>query len=342
MRPFLLFIVATTALLCGCSSSDDGPSSFSLQGAWRLMQIDYVYDRTERYAPGQSTLLHVFQGDTVLYECVYTQSASALTVYPKSVLPVTLVDKGHGEYIYLEDGEPRPLTVKDDTTIIVQRYGHLYTWHRERAISEDWGAEICRIVANGRRDDGDVFHAYVLSTTERRQADYICWLLSLLAVALGAVGVIVRMYLAKRELSSRLQRQLQQIKADHHDRPIAVRRAIESMEDEFFASADYHTLQRRLASGQMLTQEEWQLLEQQINKVYPGFCRQLNNLHTMSELEYEVCLLIKLRISPKDMAQVLARDVSTISTVRSRLYKKVFGQKGGARDWDEFILSINA
>jgi hypothetical protein len=40
------------------------------------------------------------------------------------------------------------------------------------------------------------------------------------------------------------------------------------------------------------------------------------------------------------MAVVLARDASTISTVRSRLYKKVFGRKGGAREWDDFILSI--
>ena len=62
----------------------------------------------------------------------------------------------------------------------------------------------------------------------------------------------------------------------------------------------------------------------------------------MSELEYQVCLLIKLRITPTEMADVLSRDGSTISTVRSRLYKKVFGSKGGARDWDEFVLSIGA
>jgi hypothetical protein len=62
----------------------------------------------------------------------------------------------------------------------------------------------------------------------------------------------------------------------------------------------------------------------------------------MSELEYQVCLLIKLRIAPSDIADVLARDASTISTVRSRLYNKVFGQKGGAREWDSFIMSIGA
>jgi hypothetical protein len=28
--------------------------------------------------------------------------------------------------------------------------------------------------------------------------------------------------------------------------------------------------------------------------------------------------------------------------VRSRLFKKVFGREGGAREWDEFIHSIGA
>lgn len=60
----------------------------------------------------------------------------------------------------------------------------------------------------------------------------------------------------------------------------------------------------------------------------------------MSELEYHTCLLIKLRIAPTDIASVLARDVSTISTLRNRLYKKVLGPNGGAKEWDEFLLSI--
>jgi hypothetical protein len=60
------------------------------------------------------------------------------------------------------------------------------------------------------------------------------------------------------------------------------------------------------------------------------------------ELEYQTCLLIKLRIAPTDIATILSRDTSTISTVRSRLYKKVFDKKGGAREWDEFIMSIGA
>ena len=91
---------------------------------------------------------------------------------------------------------------------------------------------------------------------------------------------------------------------------------------------------------QLMKAEEWLSVEQHLKTVYPGFISQLRSLYLMSDLEYHTCLLIKLRIAPKDIAAVLAREMSTISTVRSRLYNKVFGRKGGVKEWDDFILSI--
>ena len=143
-----------------------------------------------------------------------------------------------------------------------------------------------------------------------------------------------------RKDKRRLLLQLQQIQEVQQERPQVVKQALESEETAYFASDEYQSLQRRIATGVILKENDWLTIESQIKKVYPGFCSQLQNLHPMSELEYQVCLLIKLRVAPSDMAVVLARDASTISTVRSRLYQKVFGQKGGAREWDEFILSI--
>ena len=154
--------------------------------------------------------------------------------------------------------------------------------------------------------------------------------------------LVVHVALVNRRARRRLQLQLQQIEEEHTERPQTVRLAIESVEATYFASDDYDALQRRIAKGQTLKDDDWQQIETHVRKLYPGFTSQLRGLHAMSELEYQVCLLIKLRITPSDIATVLARDVSTISTVRSRLYKKVFGQKGGARQWDDFILSIGA
>ena len=136
--------------------------------------------------------------------------------------------------------------------------------------------------------------------------------------------------------------QLQQIREEHEERPQTVKMAMRNVEEEFFASDEYIGLHQRITCGERLTNEDWTEMEERLKRVYPGFTSRLRNLYPMSELEYQVCLLIKLRITPTEMADVLSRDGSTISTVRSRLYKKVFGSKGGARDWDEFVLSIGA
>ena len=156
------------------------------------------------------------------------------------------------------------------------------------------------------------------------------------------VLVVAQIAISNRRARRRLQLQLQQIHEEHDEHPQPVRMAIASVESAYFSSDEYQELQRRIATGQRLQNEDWDEMEAQLKKVYPGFTSQLRNLHPMSELEYQTCLLIKLRITPKDIATVMSRDMSTISTVRSRLYQKVFGQKGGAREWDDFVLSIGA
>ena len=66
----------------------------------------------------------------------------------------------------------------------------------------------------------------------------------------------------------------------------------------------------------------------------------LYGLYSLSTIEYQLCLLIKVRTAPTEIAAVLNKDKSTISAMRRRLYKKVFSKEGTGKDWDEFILSL--
>lgn len=338
-----LLVLIATCLLTGCSTGDHNDKSYLLQGAWTLRQMDYPIGRTETYTETEGTLLRLYDGDSVMYQCRLTRTETGLTIRPVEELQVRLIDKGHGEYVYLEDDNPRPLTIKDDTTIIIQQNGILYTWHYSDDIADEWSSEIMNIfdLDMQKGDTGDQ-RSFMLSAKERRQANVIhIFILSTIATVI-LLMLIARIAIQNRRAKQRLQLQLQQIQEVQQGRPQTVRQAIESVESAFFASDVYGALQRRIATGQRLKDDDWQEIEGQTRKVYPGFISQLRGLYTMSELEYQVCLLIKLRIAPSDIASVLARDVSTISTVRSRLYKKVFGRKGGAREWDEFILSIGA
>lgn len=341
MKHILSFIAA--CLMLGCTSNSHNDKPYILQGAWTLEQLDYPTGRSETYAETKGTILRLYDGDSVMYECWLIRTDAGLIVKPGSQCQVTLIDKGGGEHVYLEDDNPRPLTVKDDSTIIIQRNGILYTWHCADDIANEWGEEIKEIIAADiQKDYTDEQQSYVFSAKERQQANVIHgFILATIGVIILLV-LIARIAFDNRKARRRLQLQLQQIQEVQEKRPQAVRQAIESVEENYFASDEYQTLQRRIATGQRLKDEDWLNVENQIKKVYPGYSSQLRGLHTMSELEYQVCLLIKLRIAPSDIAAVLARDVSTISTVRSRLYKKVFDRKGGAKEWDEFILSIGA
>lgn len=123
-------------------------------------------------------------------------------------------------------------------------------------------------------------------------------------------------------------------------RPQLVKNALKQVEDDFFRSAYYKSLQKRVVAGETLKPEDWDEMERAVRPVYPDFIRQLSDLCKMSQVEYHVNLLIKLRFTPSEIAGVLCKDISTVSSIRSRLYRKVFNRKGSSKEWDEFILSL--
>lgn len=337
-----IIIMALALLMTGCRDGKDTDDGKLLSGAWVLTEMEYPMGGTERYPINNMRLLRIYRGDSVMWECGLTQTPTALVAHhPYWKADITLISKGGGEYVYLEGDEPRPLQVRDDTTIVVQRNGVRYTWRRAESLYREWGEEIRAIVEdNYEGDETSEGRRFVLSMKEREQRATIHWLLwgsMVIVVALLVMGQTLLNYRRERR---RLKLQLEQIREVKEHRPASVRRAQEEAETAFFRSDEYDALRRRIASGRPLTEADWQEVRERLKGVYPGFVGQLRGLYPMSELEMQVCMLTKLRIPPTDMASVLARDVSTISTVRSRLYGKVFGRKGGAREWDEFVLSI--
>lgn len=90
-----------------------------------------------------------------------------------------------------------------------------------------------------------------------------------------------------------------------------------------------------------LSVELWQKFKSEVNLLYPEFFPILDNLpHKLSDFEYEVSLLIKIRFAPSDIAILTNHSKEAISSSRRRLYKKVFMKSGSPKDWDNFILSI--
>ena len=114
----------------------------------------------------------------------------------------------------------------------------------------------------------------------------------------------------------------------------------EHAETMIFSSDVYQRLQSCLNHGRSLTQQDWTELTEVVNGIYTGFTEKLYSLYRMSEQDYHVSLLIKVRVQPKDIALLTTHSKESVASTRSRLYSKVFGMKGSSKDWDDFILSL--
>ena len=86
-----------------------------------------------------------------------------------------------------------------------------------------------------------------------------------------------------------------------------------------------------------LSAEDWQTLTAAIDSTYSQFTHRLKDLYPVSEVELQVCLLLKIGISSTRIAQLVLRSKQAVTSIRKRLYKKVFGQEGTPDEWDKFI-----
>jgi histidinol dehydrogenase len=98
----------------------------------------------------------------MLYECRLATTPTGLVIRPKAIAQVTLIDKGGGELLYLEDGDPHPLTICNDSTITIQRSGVIYTSVRDDDIFQEWSNEICNIIDAAIKDENADNSRYVL------------------------------------------------------------------------------------------------------------------------------------------------------------------------------------
>lgn len=105
----------------------------------------------------------------------------------------------------------------------------------------------------------------------------------------------------------------------------------------------YRHIRRMLNSpdqNKRMSDEEWNMLKAAVNISYPGFDEKLSDLCKMSLPDYRICLLLKTGIQLKDIAKLASLSPSGVTSVRSKLYQRAFGEKKSAEEWDKIILSL--
>lgn len=89
-----------------------------------------------------------------------------------------------------------------------------------------------------------------------------------------------------------------------------------------------------------ILEEDWSELISAIDNTYRNFTQRLKDLYPMNEVELQVCLLLKIDMPFKRIALLVLRSKQAVTSIRKRLYKKVFGREGAPDDWDRFIRNF--
>ena len=213
-----MLILMSTLMILGCGHKAEEQQPYRLQGAWLLQHVEYPSGAADDYdIKGNGTFCLIYEGDSMGYECRIATTPSGLVIIPTAKADVTLIDKGGGELLYLEDDDPHPLSI-GDSTITIQRNGILYSWTRADDLYHEWGEEITGIITSDMQDK-EAYEAsrYVLSAKERQQERTIQWLFYLSVLIVLAALVAAHLAIINRKAKRQLQLQLQQNKARYNN-----------------------------------------------------------------------------------------------------------------------------
>ncbi len=93
----------------------------------------------------------------------------------------------------------------------------------------------------------------------------------------------------------------------------------------------------KCASKQVLSDDDWNVLEETLHQYAPEFIPRLKSVYPFSQQEWRVSLLMKYGFAPSEIATATAHSVTAIYSTKTRLCKKVFTQDISFDDWDSFI-----
>lgn len=124
------------------------------------------------------------------------------------------------------------------------------------------------------------------------------------------------------------------------DASVATTEHASAVSRQFYDADVNQLLTTHISDDKVLKPSEWKMVEARLLDSFPDFREKLFSLYNLSETEYRICMLIKLGISPTNIAKLTATGKSSVSQSRLRMQQKVFNGEGTAQDWDNFIMSI--
>lgn len=176
---------------------------------------------------------------------------------------------------------------------------------------------------------------------QRRLHCNLFWMIGMLTLMLFVIGYFYYYHHRKmkdyRKVLARiddLQDQLAEVQKDTETL------ADLSLMDTMLNDDTVHRFHRMADRGKTADDEIWTALYELVNRVLPDFLPAVNRNGLLDERDIRICMLIKLRFIPTEIATLIGESPQTITNRRARLLGKVFGEKGGAKDFDARIQEL--
>ncbi len=102
------------------------------------------------------------------------------------------------------------------------------------------------------------------------------------------------------------------------------------------------TLHKKASQYKMASFEELFALRAIINRYFPNFLIHLQSKALLSNIEINLCILIKLNFLPSEATVLLGTSKQNVSNMRARMYQKLNNKKGKSSDFDCFIKTFGS
>ena len=104
----------------------------------------------------------------------------------------------------------------------------------------------------------------------------------------------------------------------------------------------YQSLLRTTDQGQPLADRDWKSIRLFLKDHLPEFCQFMaDNRKVLTDYEYKICLLVRLYLKPKSIANALNLDASYVTRVRRSMVKKLFGVDASSKEADLLVRQID-
>ena len=164
----------------------------------------------------------------------------------------------------------------------------------------------------------------VLKASERRSNRIVATIVATLLGLLLLAGLLIFRFVFLRKESERRQRK----QIFFHEKGA----------HKIETSTEMLAMQRRCAASEVPSEDEWEQFQTMIDRNCDGFSQRLSSVYKLSTQELRVCLLIKAKFKPTEIAVLTVHSKEAITSTRRRLYKKMTGIDGTPEMLDELIL----